>query len=62
MIVIGLIIKHYIKWVKLNDINRILGLGVYWLMFYSNMLLLFGIIAFSMLGISLILELVIKVI
>ena len=46
MILAGYLIKRYLKWAKISNLNKVLGIGVYWLMLYSNVLLIIGSITF----------------
>jgi len=46
MILAGYLIKRYLKWAKISNLNKILGIGVYWLLLYSNVLLIIGSITF----------------
>lgn len=59
MILMGYLIKRYLDWAKLNNLNSILGIGVFWLKFYGNALLIFGSIAFVLLGISLLIKIIV---
>lgn len=56
MILLGLAIRRYLKSAELDNLNKVLGLGVYFLKFYANALLIFGIIAFTTLGIAIVLH------
>ena len=60
MVLFGYLIERYLKWAKLNNLNQILGIGIYWLKLYSKTLLLFGTIAFTLMGISIVLDIIIK--
>ena len=46
MILTGYLIKRYLKWAQISNLNKVLGVGVYWLMLYANVLLIFGAITF----------------
>jgi hypothetical protein len=56
MMLIGYAVKLYLKWAKLDDLNKVLGVGVYFVKLYANALLIFGIIAFVTLGLSFVLH------
>ena len=42
MVLAGYLIKRYLKWAKITNLNKVLGIGVYWLMFYANVLIIIG--------------------
>jgi hypothetical protein len=46
MILAGFLIKRYFKWAGISNLNKVLGIGVYWLLFYANILLIIGSITF----------------
>ena len=46
MVSTGYLIKRYLKWAKITNLNKVLGAGVYWLMFYANVLIIIGSIIF----------------
>jgi len=46
MVMAGYLIKRYLKWAKITNLNKVLGIGVYWLMFYANVLTIIGSIIF----------------
>lgn len=43
VIVVGIAIKIYLKRVGINDLNKILGVGIFWLKFLANTLIILGI-------------------
>ena len=51
-ILIGYLIKLYLKKTGLNNLNKILGIGVFWLKVFANILIIIGILSLIMFSIS----------
>ena len=52
-ILFGYIIRVYLKKAKIDNLNKVLGLGVYWLKFISYVFIIFGFISLVFFCISL---------
>ena len=53
---VGYLIKLYLRWARINNLNQILGINIYWVKVYANILLLFGMISTGMYGLVLFLD------
>lgn len=42
LIIVGIGIKIYLKKTGLNDLRRVLGIGVFWIKFFANALIVIG--------------------
>jgi hypothetical protein len=60
MVIAGYLIKLYLKWAKITNLSNVLGIGVYWLMFYANVLIIIGSIIFLLSFIVVILPFIAK--
>jgi hypothetical protein len=48
----GVLIKNYLKKTGLNDLRRVLGVGVFWIKFLANALIVIGFFCLITVGVA----------